>query len=567
MGSARSLRPRDFAFPTYRDHGVTWSRGVPPLEILSMFRGVTTGGWDPNARGCAIYTIVIGNQALHGVGYAMGVQLDGTDDAVIAYFGDGATDEGDVNEALVFGAVFNAPVVFFCQNNQWAISSPRDRNNRVPLYERAAGFGFPGVQVDGNDILAVMAVTREALERARTGGGPTFIEAYTYRMAAHTTSDDPTRYRHAEDLEIWRLRDPIERLKVFLARQGIADRGYFDQVEHEADELADPRPRRGACHARASAVHDVRPRVRRAARPAGASARAAARVRVLVRGREWSMSVLTMAKAINTGLRRAMERDPKVILIGEDIGRLGGVFRITDGLQKDFGEHRVIDAPLAESGIVGAAVGMAMRGYRPVVEIQFDGFVYPAFDQIVSQVAKTLRRTEGAVRLPMVIRIPYGGGIGAVEHHSESPEAYFAHTAGLRVLSPSTPETAYLTIQQAIACDDPVVFFEPKRRYWDKGEVVESPTRRRRAWLRTRGGRASSDPAPTSPSSATGRWCAPASRPLTPARPPTSRSSTCSPCRPSTSRRWRRRSSAPGGSWWCTRRRPTSGSGPRSPRR
>ena len=186
------------------------------------------------------------------------------------------------------------------------------------------------------------------------------------------------------------------------------------------------------------------------------------------------MTVLTMAKALNEGLRRAMEHDPKVVLIGEDIGRLGGVFRITDGLQKDFGEHRVIDAPLAESGIVGAAVGMAMRGYRPVVEIQFDGFVYPAFDQIVSQVAKTLRRTEGAVQLPMVIRIPYGGGIGAVEHHSESPEAYFAHTAGLRVLTPSDPEAAYTTIQQAIACDDPVVYFEPKRRYWDKGEVAES---------------------------------------------------------------------------------------------
>ena len=439
-----------------------------------MFRGVTTGGWDPNARGCAIYTIVIGNQALHGVGYAMGVQLDGTDDAVIAYFGDGATDEGDVNEAFVFGAVFNAPVVFFCQNNQWAISSPRDRNNRVPLYERAAGFGFPGVQVDGNDILAVMAVTREALERARTGGGPTFIEAYTYRMAAHTTSDDPTRYRHAEDLEIWRLRDPIERLKVFLARQGIADRGYFDQVERRGRRARDPGARRRAGDARARAGIDVRPCLRRAASPARAPARAAARVRGLVRRRERVVTVLTMAKAINAGLRRAMERDPKVILIGEDIGRLGGVFRITDGLQKDFGEHRVIDAPLAESGIVGAAVGMAMRGYRPVVEIQFDGFVYPAFDQIVSQVAKTLRRTEGAVRMPMVIRIPYGGGIGAVEHHSESPEAYFAHTAGLRVLTPSTPETAYVTIQQAIACDDPVVYFEPKRRYWDKGEVAES---------------------------------------------------------------------------------------------
>ena len=238
VGSAHCLQPDDFAFPTYRDHGVTWSRGVPALEILRMFRGVSTGGWDPDAHGCAIYTIVIGNQALHGVGYAMGLQLDAAESAVIAYFGDGATDEGDVNEAFVFGERFNAPVVFFCQNNQWAISSPRARPTNAPIYERAAGFGFPGVQVDGNDILAVMAVTRSALERARGGGGPTLIEAYTYRMAAHTTSDDPTRYRLAEDLEIWRLRDPVERLKVFLARQGIADRHYFDQVEHEADGLA-----------------------------------------------------------------------------------------------------------------------------------------------------------------------------------------------------------------------------------------------------------------------------------------------------------------------------------------
>lgn len=185
------------------------------------------------------------------------------------------------------------------------------------------------------------------------------------------------------------------------------------------------------------------------------------------------MTAMTMAKALNTGLRRAMEANSKVILFGEDIGRLGGVFRITDGLQKDFGEHRVMDAPLAESGIVGTAVGLAMRGYRPVLEIQFDGFVYPAFDQIVSQVAKMHRRTEGTVRMPIVIRIPYGGGIGAVEHHSESPEAYFAHTAGLRVLTPGDPQAAFVTIQQAIACDDPVVYFEPKRRYWDKGDVDE----------------------------------------------------------------------------------------------
>ena len=180
---------------------------------------------------------------------------------------------------------------------------------------------------------------------------------------------------------------------------------------------------------------------------------------------------MTMGKALNTGLRRALENDPKVIIMGEDVGKLGGVFRITDGLQKDFGEERVIDTPLAESGIIGTAVGLALRGYRPVCEIQFDGFVYPAYDQIVSQVAKMHYRSQGKVRLPIVIRIPFGGGIGAVEHHSESPEAYFAHTAGLKVVSCATPADAYTMIQQAIASDDPIVFLEPKRRYWEKGPV------------------------------------------------------------------------------------------------
>ncbi len=177
------------------------------------------------------------------------------------------------------------------------------------------------------------------------------------------------------------------------------------------------------------------------------------------------METMTLAKALNAGLRKAMEDDSKVLIMGEDVGRLGGVFRITDGLQKDFGEDRVIDSPLAESGIIGTAVGLAMRGYRPVCEIQFDGFVYPAYDQIVSQVAKLHFRTQGAVQMPMVIRIPYGGGIGAVEHHSESPEAQFAHTPGLKVVTCSNPVDGYFMIQQAIACDDPVVFLEPKRQY------------------------------------------------------------------------------------------------------
>jgi pyruvate dehydrogenase E1 component beta subunit len=183
------------------------------------------------------------------------------------------------------------------------------------------------------------------------------------------------------------------------------------------------------------------------------------------------MTVLTLSKALNAGLRKALEDDPKALIMGEDVGKLGGVFRVTDGLQKDFGEARVVDTPLAESGIIGAAIGLALRGYRPVCEIQFDGFVFPAFDQIVSQLAKQHLRSLGNVTMPVVIRIPCGGGIGAVEHHSESPEAHFVHTAGLRVVACSGPADAYTMIQQAVRCDDPVIFFEPKRRYWDKAEV------------------------------------------------------------------------------------------------
>jgi pyruvate dehydrogenase E1 component beta subunit len=188
------------------------------------------------------------------------------------------------------------------------------------------------------------------------------------------------------------------------------------------------------------------------------------------------MAQVTLGKALNEGLRKAMEADDKVLVMGEDVGKLGGVFRITDGLQKDFGEHRVIDTPLAESGIIGTAVGLAMRGFRPVCEIQFDGFVYPGFDQIVSQVAKLHYRSQGDVKMPITIRIPFGGGIGAVEHHSESPEAYFCHTAGLKVVACSNPVDAYFMIQQAVASDDPIVFFEPKRRYWEKSELDTTST-------------------------------------------------------------------------------------------
>jgi 2-oxoisovalerate dehydrogenase E1 component alpha subunit len=238
VGAGRALAADDMAFPTYREHGVAWTRGVDPLDVMSLFRGVDMGGWDPVATGFNLYTVVIGAQCLHATGYAMGLQRDGAESATLAFLGDGATSQGEVNEALIWASSFAAPVVFFCQNNQYAISVPIERQSRAPLFHRAAGFGFPGVRVDGNDVLAVLAVTRAALAAAREGQGPTFIEAFTYRMGAHTSSDDPTRYRLASELEEWKLRDPIARLKAHLSRSGIADHDFFTAVDAEGDELA-----------------------------------------------------------------------------------------------------------------------------------------------------------------------------------------------------------------------------------------------------------------------------------------------------------------------------------------
>ncbi|WP_030259261.1 pyruvate dehydrogenase (acetyl-transferring) E1 component subunit alpha [Streptomyces violens] len=237
IGSGRALRDDDYVFPTYREHGVAWCRGVDPTNLLGMFRGVNHGGWDPNTNNFHLYTIVIGSQTLHATGYAMGVQKDGADSAVIAYFGDGASSQGDVAESFTFAAVYNAPVVFFCQNNQWAISEPTEKQTRVPLFQRARGYGFPGVRVDGNDVLAVLAVTKAALERARTGQGPMLVEAFTYRMGAHTTSDDPTRYRGNDELLAWEAKDPILRLRRYLEAEGMADEAFFASVEKEDEAL------------------------------------------------------------------------------------------------------------------------------------------------------------------------------------------------------------------------------------------------------------------------------------------------------------------------------------------
>ncbi|WP_298459059.1 pyruvate dehydrogenase (acetyl-transferring) E1 component subunit alpha [uncultured Cellulomonas sp.] len=241
VGSGRALAAQDYVFPSYREHGVAHTRGLDLVDILRLFRGVDQGGWDPEEHRFHLYTLVIGSHTLHATGYAMGLQRDGLvatgdrerDTAVVTYFGDGATSQGDVSEALVFAAVNNAPLVLFCQNNQWAISEPTTRQTRVPLARRGEGFGVPGVRVDGNDVLATYAVTAEALERARSGGGPTLVEAFTYRMGAHTTSDDPTRYRSTSDDEYWRQRDPIDRLRTYLQSAGELGADFVADLDAE----------------------------------------------------------------------------------------------------------------------------------------------------------------------------------------------------------------------------------------------------------------------------------------------------------------------------------------------
>nr|WP_225219548.1 pyruvate dehydrogenase (acetyl-transferring) E1 component subunit alpha [Arthrobacter gallicola] len=238
VGSARALRPSDFVFSSYRENAVAFLRGVGCADLMRVWRGNAAAGWDPYSVNMAPTQVIIGAQALHATGYAMGIQQDGVDDAAISYFGDGATSQGDVNEAMVFAASFQAPVIFFCQNNQWAISEPVGLQAQIPVANRAPGFGIPSIRVDGNDVLATLAATREALDRARSGGGPTFIEAVTYRMGPHTTADDPTRYRDPAELLDWQAKDPISRVGALLESEGEFDGAFQATVEHDADTLA-----------------------------------------------------------------------------------------------------------------------------------------------------------------------------------------------------------------------------------------------------------------------------------------------------------------------------------------
>jgi 2-oxoisovalerate dehydrogenase E1 component len=428
-----------------------------------------------------IVAVPIASQLPHAVGYSYVTKLRGDDTVTAVYFGDGATSEVDFHSGMNFAGVWRTPTVFICANNLYAISVPYNRQTAAEtIAQKANAYGFEGLRVDGMDPIAVYLATRLAVTRAREGQGPTLIEAMTYRYGPHATADDPTLYRTREEEDSWRRRDPIERLRRFLEDRGEWDEAVEEKVTMETSDLvaaaiaeieAQPLPSRDDAvrHGFHRIPAHVITQLEAMQRAHGEEPTRFGSEEIWVIGDDpvpdGPTGSMTMAEAINKALDQAMERDPSVIVLGEDVGLAGGVFRITEGLQERYGEARVIDTPLNESGIVGSAVGMALAGARPVAEIQFDGFVYPAFDQIVSHLGRYRFRTRGISEVPVVVRFPSGAGIGAHEHHCDSPEAYFVHAPGLVVVCPSTPIEAKGLLAAALTGHDPVIFLEPKVLY------------------------------------------------------------------------------------------------------
>lgn len=488
VGSAHAMRPSDFAYPGYREHGVQIAMGVPYDTILSYWRGLPNSTWDQAKLRHMVITVPIGSHLPHAVGHAYAERLAGNDVVTVAYIGDGGTSENDFHSGLNFAGVWATPTVFVVSNNFYAISVPYEQQTAAPnLAAKGVGYGVAAERVNGFDVLAVYDATRRAVERGSTGEGPTLIEAVCYRYGPHATADDPALYRTRDEEELWRPLDPIDRMRSFLDEAGWWDETADEALRAEAEKIFDesldrvselPLPDRAdiIAHAYAEPPVSLVEQLHRIERAAGEP------VTEIPATDTWTVGFdelpdgpatsRTMADAINAALHQEMRADPTTVVLGEDVAMAGGVFRISAGLLDEFGSERVIDTPINESGIVGTAIGMAIAGARPIAEIQFEGFVYPAFDQIASHLGRIRFRSRGHARLPMVIRMPNGAGIGAHEHHCDSPEAYFAHVPGVVVVAPSTPSDAKGLLAAAIRSPDPVIFLEPKVLYRSVRESV-----------------------------------------------------------------------------------------------
>ena len=489
IGSALAFAETDFIYPAYRQLSVQMARGMPLDVILSYWRGLPTSEWDVDRYRMMTIAVPIASQIAHAVGHAYAARQRGEDTVVGTYFGDGATSENDFHSGLNFAGVWNTPNVFICENNLYAISVPyRKQTASKTIAQKAIAYGIRGIRIDGMDPLAVYQATRDAVDRARRGDGPTLIEAMTFRYGPHATADDPNLYRHQSEVDEWRLKDPLLRMRTFLTGRGLWDADRETALGEEGDTMFDkamqqiedaPLPGRDSIvrHAYARIPEILIDQLHELQRGAGED------LTGFSAQERWpeptaeptpgpDAPVITMADAINQALHQAMEADDTMLLLGEDVGIAGGVFRITAGLHDRFGEERVIDTPINESGIVGTAIGMAISGSRAVAEIQFDGFLYPAFDQVASHLGRLRFRSRGNTSLPVVLRFPNGAGIGAHEHHCDSPEAFLMHAPGLVVIVPSTPYDAKGLLTTALRGDDPVVFLEPKVLYRSIKEAV-----------------------------------------------------------------------------------------------
>ena len=489
VGSAWAIRAgHDIVLPYYRDFGVVLTLGMTAYEImlavLARPDDPNSGGRQmPNHWGCSRLNIItgsspIGTQFPHAAGLAMASHLRGDDRVTVAYFGEAGASKGDFHEALNVAGIRRLPTVFVCENNGYAISVGMDQQSAVEnVADRASSYGFPGVVVDGNDPLAVYGASHAAVERARGGGGPTLIECKTYRLMPHTSDDDDRRYRTSEEVEAWWEKDPLPRFRHYLSEAGVLSDADAERLDAEtkaeineatarAQAAPSARPESASTRVYAKPLRPARrvPRDDRDRRRGGSVARPRAADARLpdepVKGVERSV-----LDTVRQTLHDLMGEDERMVLLGEDVGRLGGVFRASEGLQETYGSHRVIDMPLAESAIVGIAVGMAMAGLRPVAEIQFADFMHATFDQMVSEAAKIHYRSNGDFSVPLVVRTPWGGGGHRGPYHSQAIEAFYAHVAGIKVVAPSTPADVAGLLRSALEDPDPVLFLEHKKTY------------------------------------------------------------------------------------------------------
>lgn len=466
IGAAAALDPmKDWSLPYYRDIAFNIGLGVSPRDI---FMGVFAKAADPSSGGrqmpnhwsepnLNLYThsSVIATQYPHAVGIAYELKRRGSDAVVYVSGGEGSTSEGDWHEAMNFAGIHELPVVFLIQNNLYAISVPAAEEVAGQIADRAEGYGMKGVVVDGNNVLSMYGVASAAVERARSGEGPTLIEAKTYRYYAHTSDDDDKLYRTREEVELWRRKDPIPSFRQYLVEQRALDAAAEAELEAEVTGIIDtavaeaessPDPMDALSHVYAKPIVPLVPAEAPEPVPSGEQ--------------------VNLITAVNRTLHYAMGRDPSTVIFGEDVADpKGGVFKATAGLTDAYGPGRSFNAPLAESLIIGIGVGIAATGTKAIAEIQFADFIAPAFDQIVSEVARIRYRTNGRWGCPLVIRTPYGGGIHGALYHSQSIEAFYAHVPGLKIVTPSTPADAKGLLLSAIDDPDPVMFLEPKKLY------------------------------------------------------------------------------------------------------